>query len=111
MNDPKFLEICCPQCDDVYRIPIEYCGKDAICANRTCGIMFSIPTEEEIDAAVEVVAPNVPDEEYSTDTVRIEKPKGSFGMIPQPNTKQGFDTSDFIMLSGKVTKKRKVFHM
>jgi hypothetical protein len=112
MKTAKNIEICCPECEHVYRIPAEYCGKDAICANEACGIMFSIPTMEEIMAAEVLCENEASHEEYSTDTVKIERLRDGTGMIPQPTIKTGFDTSDFVMMSeAPPTKKRKIFRM
>ena len=112
MENIKFLEIFCPECENVYRVPIEYCGKDAVCSNEACGIMFSIPAIEAIRTVEEVVEPEVHPDEYSTDTVRIERLRDATGMIPEPKIKTGFDTSSFIVLPGKEpSRKCKVFRM
>lgn len=112
MEVAKFIEISCPQCEDVYRIPVEYCGKDAICANEACGVMFSIPHIKDIAVAEVIVDPEVPQYEYSTNTVKIERLRDATGMIPDPTIKKGFDTSDFVILPEVLPpKKRKIFRL
>jgi hypothetical protein len=111
MESLKFFEILCPGCQTEYRIPVEHCGRDAVCCNTKCGIMFRIPTFAELNSAEEVIEPDVPEEEISTSTVKIHR--RNIGMIPDPRTQQGLDTSNFVLMpdSSRPKTKKRIFHI
>lgn len=97
MEAQKTLEITCPGCSTVYEIPIEYCGKDAVCANEQCGIMFNIPPLAEIRITETQSKTKESFKEFLRETVKIKRDHESTGMIPELVQKQGFDTSNFIL--------------
>ncbi len=107
IDAPKFIMLICPNCSTEYRIPVEYCGKDAVCSNPACGVMFEIPSFEELMKPEEIVEPDAPQEEISTSTVKIDR-RGMIGMKPDPaKLKTGVDTSDFVVMKTERQEKQK----
>jgi hypothetical protein len=107
MDELKHLELCCPNCHAEYRMPVKYCGMNALC--EKCNILFEIPSREDLQAAEEVVTPEMPTSTVSTDTVRIERPHRHMGMVPDPNFTSSVDTRDFILPKSTPKKPRRQF--
>ena len=111
MEALKFLEILCPGCKTEYRIPVEHCGKDAVCCNGKCGIIFKIPNKEELLHPEEIIAPEEQEGEVSTSTVKIER--RNIGMIPKQEQQKLLETGNFVLLpdSSGLQKKKRIFRI
>ena len=107
MEELKHLELCCPSCHAEYRMPVKYCGMNALC--EKCGILFEVPSLEDLRTAEEVVTPKTPTGMAFTDTVRIERPHRHLGMVPDLNSTSSVDTRDFIMPKSNPEKPRRRF--
>jgi len=111
MDKVPHLVIYCPGCAAEYHLPLKYCGMDALCDNRECGIIFGIPTLESLKADEEAAANPVPDPEAAEETVEetleMERSKLKVGMIPKYGKISPVDTSNYIMPESKTTREKR----
>ena len=105
MHAIKNVEIKCLKCSSEYRIPVKYCGENILCDN--CGVVFIVPTLEELQAAEDPETSNSHVETVSYQTVKINK----LGMkeVDGTNLKTILENSNFITpkIKRKKLQKRK----